>query len=77
MICHFIIPEVEKQTVRDKILENQKQHLRAAHKNIYEKVENLPVKSTYEYDNEYFNIRSVKSELPALPECTNSVFNVM
>lgn len=42
MICHFVIPEVEKIGMRSRISDKQKKFLRCAHAAIFDKMDNLP-----------------------------------
>lgn len=42
MVYNFVLPEVEKNTVRKNIRERQQNYLRDAHAAIYEQIVNLP-----------------------------------
>ncbi|CAG9841218.1 unnamed protein product [Diabrotica balteata] len=42
MILHFVLPDVNKKLVREKITKQQKQNLKTIHDTIYSKFENLP-----------------------------------
>lgn len=41
MVLHFLVPEVEKKLIRDKITAKQKQNLKQIHDTIYTRFENL------------------------------------
>lgn len=42
LVHNFLLPEVEKEMVREKIKARQKKYLIAAHDEIYNKMESLP-----------------------------------
>lgn len=42
MIYNFVIPEVEKQRIREKIKQRQHTYLRTVHDTIFNKIETLP-----------------------------------
>ncbi|CAH1119833.1 unnamed protein product [Phaedon cochleariae] len=42
MVLHFMLPDVEKQLIREKITMKQKQNLKTIHDSIYSEFENLP-----------------------------------
>lgn len=42
LVHHFVLPEVEKKIVRERLTAQQKQKLKIVHENIYHKLENLP-----------------------------------
>ncbi|XP_050299666.1 cilia- and flagella-associated protein 91-like isoform X2 [Anthonomus grandis grandis] len=42
LVHHFVLPEVEKQEIRQKILARQKQKLKTIHENVYRKLETVP-----------------------------------
>nr|XP_023022297.1 cilia- and flagella-associated protein 91-like [Leptinotarsa decemlineata] len=42
LILHFVLPDVEKKIIRDKISKQQKHNLKTIHESIYSKFESLP-----------------------------------
>ncbi|KAF7282772.1 hypothetical protein GWI33_001921 [Rhynchophorus ferrugineus] len=46
LIHHFVLPEVEKQIIRKKIIERQKHTLKMVHETVYSDIENLPKPDT-------------------------------
>lgn len=42
LVHHFVLPEVEKQTVREAIVKQQQQKLKTVHETIYQRLEKIP-----------------------------------
>lgn len=42
LVHHFVLPEVEKKIVRQKLTTQQKQNLKTVHESVYCRMENLP-----------------------------------
>lgn len=42
LVHHFVLPEVEKKIVRQRLTAQQKQKLQTVHDSVYRKLENLP-----------------------------------
>lgn len=74
LVSSFLLPEVQKQTVREKIKHSQRKHLLAAHKVIHKESEQVitdhpqplnPVKTNLTYQSEQNNNTGMESDRPA------------
>lgn len=47
LVHNYVLPEVQKQYVRETIKKRQRQYLKTVHNAIYKKIEHLPKLRTY------------------------------